>query len=55
MPNLSKLTAPLSILTHIYVEWSWTEEQQKAFERIKHVAASAQLMKYYSVEYDVRL
>ena len=46
MPNLSQLTSPLRKLTHTDVEWSWGEEQDKAFERIKQVAASAPLLKY---------
>ena len=55
MPNLSQLTSPLRKLTHTDVEWSWSEEQEKAFERINQVAASAPLLKYYSVEDDVTL
>ena len=55
MPNLSQLTSPLRKLTRTDVEWSWGEEQDKAFERIKQVAASAPLLKYYSVEDDVTL
>ena len=54
-PNLSQLTSPLRKLTHTYVEWSWGEEQEKAFERIKQVAASAPLLKYYIVDDDVTL
>ena len=55
MPNLSQLTSPLRKLTHTDVEWSWGEEQEKAFERIKQVAASAPLLKYYSVDDEVTL
>ena len=55
MPNLSQLTSPLRKRTHTDVEWSWGEEQEKAFERIKQVAASAPLLKYYSVDDDVTL
>ena len=55
IPNLSQLTSPLRKLTHTDVEWSWDEEQEKAFERIKQVAASAPLLKYYSVDDDVKL
>ena len=55
MPNLSQLTSPLRKLTHTDVEWSWGEEQEKAFERIKQVAASAPLLKYYSVDDEATL
>ena len=55
MLNLSQLTSPLRKLTHTDVEWSWCEEQEEAFGRIKQVAASAPLLKYYSVEDDVTL
>ena len=55
MPNLSQLTSPLRKPTHLDVEWSWGEEQEKAFERIKQVAASAPLLKYYSVDDDVTI
>ena len=50
MPNISQLTSSLRKLTHTDVEWSWGEYQEKAFERIKQVAASAPLLKYYSVD-----
>jgi len=41
LSKLSKLCEPLRRLTHKGVEWSWSNEQEKAFESVKQAATSA--------------
>ena len=48
MPNLSEKIEPLRRLTNKDAEWSWEKEQKEAFEKIKELVTSSQVLGYYS-------
>ena len=50
LPNLSTIIEPLRRLTYKDVEWSWGDEQQTAFQKIKELVTSDQVLGYYSQE-----
>ena len=45
--KLSGLCEPPRRLTHKDVEWSWSEEQEEEFERVKHAVTSAPVLRYF--------
>ena len=47
LPNLSSMLEPIRKLTLKDVKFEWTEEQQKAFEDIKEVITSTQVLKFF--------
>ena len=47
LPNLSSMLEPIRKLTLKDVKFKWTEEQQKAFEDIKQVITSRQVLKIF--------
>ena len=49
IPNLSELTAPLRELKKKEV-WTWTEEQQEAYDTIKRELTSEKVLKYYNMD-----
>ena len=48
IPNLSEKIEPLRRLTNKDAEWSWEKEQKEAFEKIKELVTSSQVLGYYS-------
>ena len=44
LPNLSTELAPLHKLLKQSVQWQWTAEQQKAFDKAKTLLALSQLL-----------
>ena len=44
LSKLSELCEPLRRLTHKGVEWSWSIEQEKAFESVKQAVTSAPIL-----------
>ena len=47
IPNLAKISAPLRLLTHKDVKWTWTSRQQHAFETLKDLLTTDTVMSYY--------
>ena len=47
IPNLAKISAPLRLLTHKDVRWTWTSRQQNAFETLKDLLTTDTVMSYY--------
>ena len=45
LSKLSELCEPLRRLTHKGVEWSWSIEQEKAFESVKQAVTSAPILR----------
>ena len=48
LSKLSELCEPLRRLTHKGVEWSWSTEQEKAFESVKQAVTSAPVLRYFN-------
>ena len=48
LSQLSELCEPLRRLTHKGVEWSWSAEQEKAFENVKKAVTSAPVLRYFN-------
>ena len=48
LSQLSELCEPLRRLTHKDVEWSWSAEQEKAFENVKQAVTSAPVLRYFN-------
>lgn len=48
LSKLSELCEPLRRLTHKGVEWSWSIEQEKAFENVKQAVTSAPILRYFN-------
>ena len=46
--KLSELCEPLGRLTHKYVEWRWSEEQEEALERVKHAVTPTPVLRYFN-------
>lgn len=55
IPNFSQLSAPLRQLTHKDTEWTWHEQQQKAFEDLKKRMSCPPVLLYYDVDKPVTL
>ena len=45
--KLSGLCEPLRRLTLKEVEWRWSEEQEEAFETVKHAVTSTPVLRYF--------
>ena len=45
IPNFSNIVTPLNLLTHKGEPWIWTQLQQHAFERLKHIFSSAPFLR----------
>ena len=48
LSQLSELCEPLRRLTHKGIEWSWSAEQEKAFENVKKAVSSAPVLRYFN-------
>ena len=48
MPNLATVLAPLHELLHKDVEWHWDKEQEVAFQRLKGLLQSADVLVHYN-------
>ena len=48
LSKLSELCEPLRQLAHKGVEWSWSTEQEKAFESVKQAVPSALILRYFN-------
>ena len=46
VPNFARLAQPLTNLTKKDLPFTWTEEQQKAFEGLKHILSTGPLLIY---------
>ena len=44
IPDFSNIVAPLNLLTRKGEPWIWTQLQQCAFERLKHIFSSAPVL-----------
>ena len=44
IPDFSNIVAPLNLLTRKGEPWIWTQLQQRAFERLKHIFSSAPVL-----------
>ena len=44
IPDFSNIVAPLNLLTRKGEPWVWTQLQQQAFERLKHIFSSAPIL-----------
>ncbi|KAK7907206.1 hypothetical protein WMY93_015818 [Mugilogobius chulae] len=55
IPNYSEITAPLRQLTHKDTEWSWHEQQQRAFDTLKEHMSNPPVLSYYDVSKHVTL
>ena len=47
--NLSDIAKPLRILLGKEIEWHWQAEQQKSFDELKRLLATAPVLRYYDV------
>ena len=47
LPNLSEVMKPLRNLTHKDVEWCWSDAQERAWDEVKSLIASAPVLAYY--------
>ena len=50
MPKLSEVMEPIRNLTGKENEWKWTHEHDAAFKRIKEMATTSPLLRYYNPE-----
>jgi len=55
MPNLTKVSEPLRMLTEDNTVFQWQSQQQKCFDLIKELICSAPILKYYDVNEDVTI
>ena len=55
MPKLSEVMEPIRNLTCKESEWNWTHEHNKAFMRIKEMATTAPLLKYYNPQEELTI
>jgi hypothetical protein len=55
IPSLSEISAPLRILMQKDIEWHWLEQQQKAYDKLKNLAAKSTTLKYYDVNKPVEV
>ncbi|KAI7806716.1 hypothetical protein IRJ41_010699 [Triplophysa rosa] len=55
LPNLSTLLAPLHRLLKKEVNWSWKEEQEKAFKKSKELLQSNRVLVHYDEKKDLIL
>ncbi|KAJ8049077.1 hypothetical protein HOLleu_01650 [Holothuria leucospilota] len=47
LPSLSNKCEPLNRLTHKHADWHWGEEQQQAFQEIKHLVSIAPVLRHF--------
>ena len=55
MPKLSEVMEPIRNLTCKEREWNWTHEHNEVFMRIKEMATTAPLLKYYNPQDDLTI
>ena len=55
MPKLSEVMEPIRNLTCEQSEWNWTHEHNKPFMRIKEMAITAPLLKYYNPQEELTI
>ena len=55
LPGLATTLAPLHRLLKKYVQWRWTSEEQRAYERCKTSLSSEALLVHYDTKRELRL
>ena len=50
MPDLASVTAPPCSLLRKDTEWSWTDQQEMAFQQVENLLLSPPVLTYYSTE-----
>lgn len=55
IPNHSNIAAPLHQLLHKDIAWTWTDQQQNAFDTLKQCVTSPPVLRYYDVQTPVTL
>ena len=55
MPKVSEVMEPIRNLTCKESEWNWTHEHNEAFMRIKEMATTAPLLKYYNPQEELTI
>ena len=55
LPNLAKEIAPLDRLRTKNVRWSWREEEQKCFDRLKTLLSSENVLTFYDPKLPLKL
>lgn len=47
LPQLSDVMSPIRQLTHKDVTWTWTDEHQRSFDKVKDMVTNAPILQYY--------
>ena len=55
IPNFSSITAPLRNLTKSSVKWKWGQEEEEAFNKIKHSLSEDSVLGYYELNQPTKL
>ena len=55
VPNFSSITAPLRNLTKSSVKWKWGQEEEEAFNKIKHSLSEDSVLGYYELNQPTKL
>ena len=55
IPHLSDLTHPISILTQKDVEFQWSDQQERAFTKVKEAISKPTMLTYFDVQKDVTI
>ena len=55
MPHLAEALIPLRQLTHKEVKFQWSESQERSFKKIKELASSAPVLKYYDASKELAI
>ncbi len=55
IPDFATITQPLWELTREKTKWTWTEEEQTAFDEVKRRLTAAPIMAYYRLDADPRI
>lgn len=55
IPNLATLLNPLYELLKKDMKWSWTKKCDDAFNKVKNILMSADVLVHYNPEYEIRL
>ena len=49
IPGTAEITTPLRELLKKNVPWHWTEKHQSAFDKIKEILSTSQVLRFYDV------
>ena len=49
IPGTAEITTPLRELLKKNVPWHWTEKRQTAFDKIKEIMSTSQVLRFYDV------